>query len=279
MSASDTPSVLPAGEALCIIAGRGTLPQEIAAAQEEAGHRVIVAAVGGFCDPDFAIRHTHIHVGMGELQKLWNWLRAQDCRHVVLAGGADRPRLSTLKMDRGALKLYRAAGFRALGDDGLLSAVSRGFESEGFTVHAPSALLGDLSMPSGLITGEPLSTGQMQLLWRGVQAAKMLGSLDAGQACVIDGGGIAAMESRSGTAAMLEAVAQMDPVEDRILVKALKPGQNASVDQPSIGPETIGQCVAAGVRIIANEAGTGLLLAREETIRRARAAGVTLYGF
>jgi len=64
-----------------------------------------------------------------------------------------------------------------------------------------------------------------------------------------------------------------------MLVKAMKPGQEPRVDLPAVGPDTVDQAGAAGLRGIAVEAGRSLTLDRDEMIRRADAAGLVVQGF
>jgi DUF1009 family protein len=60
--------------------------------------------------------------------------------------------------------------------------------------------------------------------------------------------------------------------------KAKKRQQPTFVDLPVIGPETIAGCVAAGVTLIALEAGTTLIVDRDAVLRAADAADIRLWG-
>ena len=59
-------------------------------------------------------------------------LRENSVTELVLAGGVRRPTLAALRPDWRAAKLFARIGYRALGDDGLLSAVVKELEKEGF---------------------------------------------------------------------------------------------------------------------------------------------------
>jgi len=91
------------------------------------------------------------------------------------------------------------------------------------------------------------------------------------------GGRVVAWEGPQGTEAMIAAAG----LEARggMLVKAMKPGQEPRVDLPAVGPDTVDQAVAAGLRGISVEAGRSLILDRDEMIRRADAAGLAVHGF
>jgi len=63
-----------------------------------------------------------------------------------------------------------------------------------------------------------------------------------------------------------------------VLVKVEKPGQEQRVDRPTVGPQTVRLAAEAGLQGIAIEAGTTLLLDRDEVIRAADAAGLFVVG-
>ena len=60
-------------------------------------------------------------------------LRANGVGELVLAGGVERPTVASLRPDWRAAKFFAKVGYRALGDDGLLSAVIKELELEGST--------------------------------------------------------------------------------------------------------------------------------------------------
>jgi DUF1009 family protein len=118
-------------------------------------------------------------------------------------------------------------------------------------------------------------------LGRAVRLA--LGPLDAGQAVVAANGKVLAIEGVEGTDAMLRRVAEQARAHGRktgqgVLVKGPKPGQELRVDMPAIGPRTVEGAVAAGLAGIAVEPEAVLILDREETLRKADAAGCALVG-
>jgi DUF1009 family protein len=63
-----------------------------------------------------------------------------------------------------------------------------------------------------------------------------------------------------------------------VLVKVKKPQQDARVDLPAVGPETVNRIFEAGLRGIAVEGGQALTIDREEMLRRANEKEVFVYG-
>jgi DUF1009 family protein len=58
----------------------------------------------------------------------------------------------------------------------------------------------------------------------------------------------------------------------------LKPGQERRADLPTIGPQTIRNAAAAGLRGVAFEAGSTILAERDAAVAAADTAGLFLLG-
>ncbi|MEL6127804.1 MAG: LpxI family protein, partial [Pseudomonadota bacterium] len=103
---------------------------------------------------------------------------------------------------------------------------------------------------------------------------------DVGQAAVVAQGLCLGIETIQGTDALLRFVAQNpvrmpDPEDGRgVLVKAPKEGQDARLDMPAIGPDTIRHAADAGLSGLVIEAGAVMVLGREEVVALADAAGL-----
>jgi DUF1009 family protein len=62
------------------------------------------------------------------------------------------------------------------------------------------------------------------------------------------------------------------------MIKVAKPDQDMRFDVPVIGPETISVAVEGKIRAIALEAGRTLLLEKEDVIRAAQTARISVLG-
>ena len=63
-----------------------------------------------------------------------------------------------------------------------------------------------------------------------------------------------------------------------VMIKVAKLDQDMRFDVPVIGPETISATLEAKIRVIALEAGRTLLLEKEEVIRAAQSAKISVLG-
>ena len=132
-------------------------------------------------------------------------------------------------------------------------------------------------MPQGLIADIQPNDLNKQDIEIAIKAALSLGEQDIGQAAVASKGDIIARESAGGTDAMLKELVAVSNTGG-VLAKTLKPNQERRVDLPTIGPETIINAHAAGLKGIAVEAGNAFLLELDETVAKANDLGVFLVG-
>jgi DUF1009 family protein len=206
-------------------------------------------------------------------------LREHHVTELVLAGGIRRPSLAALRPDWRAAKLFARVGYRALGDDGLLSAVVKELEQEGFRVLGADQLLDRALAPQGPL-GRLRPDSQSQAdIERGLRVARTLGALDVGQAAVVQQGLVLGVEAIEGTDELLRRCAALRREgPGGVLVKVGKPGQERRADRPTIGLRTILLAAETGLRGIAVEADATIVLDRDEVIRAADRVGLFLVG-
>lgn len=268
----------PSLSRLGIIAGGGLLPEILVQRCRDAGRPVFVAALKGQGD---AGRFTGAEVEtfrLGAVGGIIKRLRSLEITDIVLSGAVQRPRAADLIPDLWSARFLARTKALGRGDDGLLTAILTALEErEGFRVLAPHDLAPDLVTPPGALGVQSLSRGMAADLAAGIAGARDLGRRDAGQAVIAAGGRVVAWEGPQGTEAMIAGAGP--EARGGILVKAMKPGQEPRVDLPAVGPDTVDQAVAVGLRGIAVEAGRSLTLDRDEMTRRADAAGLAVHGF
>jgi len=108
---------------LGIVAGGGRLPQRLLEACRAAGRDVFVLALEGAAEPETVRGVPHAWCRLGAAVTGLSLLRENNVTELVLAGSVRRPSLGALRPDWRAAKLFARIGYRAVGDDGLLSAI------------------------------------------------------------------------------------------------------------------------------------------------------------
>ena len=273
-----------------ILAGSGSLPVEIARAIRASGGEVQIVAINPDIDAALSA-FPLVRLGLGQVGAILRAFRSARCRELVIVGANARPDLATLRPDLGLLlNLPRVARLLyAGGDDGLLRIVVRFFEAKGFTVVGPGEIMPALVVGAGALTRGGPSVDDAADILLGSSIVKTLGRYDVGQAVIVSGGAIIAIEAAEGTDKMLARVAERrnrlaqgvsaDSPPRGVLVKRPKPDQELRIDLPAIGPATVKGAVEAGLAGIAVLAGQALAAERPELIARANAAHVFVYGF
>jgi DUF1009 family protein len=267
------------GGCLGILAGGGLLPRRLAEAAQSGGRPVFIIAFEGQTDPATVDGLPHRWVRLGQTALTIGQLKQAGVSDLVMAGPVRRPSLSELGLDWRGVQLFARIGARALGDDGLLRAIARELESEGFRLIGLHVVLAELLAPAGAL-GRCVPDDQANAdIVRGVEVARALGLADVGQAVVVQQGLVLGVEAIEGTDALLDRTARLARGgPGGVLVKIPKPQQDRRIDLPMIGPATIARAAAAGLRGVAVEAGGTILADRAAAIEAADRAGLFIVG-
>jgi DUF1009 family protein len=264
---------------LGIFAGGGELPLRIIEACRAAERGVFVLAFEGAADPAVVSGVPHAWVRLGAAGEALRLLREQRVEEIVFAGGVKRPSLLSLRPDWRAAKFFARVGYRALGDDGLLTAVIREFEGEGFRVVGADTILGSALAPTGRLGRHAPDAQAEDDIALGFRIVRALGALDIGQAAVVQQGLVLGVEAIEGTDALIARCADLRREgPGGVLVKAPKPGQEPRADLPTIGRRTVDGAAAAGLRGIAVEAGASLIIDRAAVAAAADRSGLFVVG-
>ena len=212
--------------------------------------------------------------------------RAEGCRDVVLIGALIRPSIWQTRPDFKALMLMPRilAAFRG-GDNHLLSGMGRLLEQDGFRLLGAHEVAPEILAPENAISRVQPSEQDRADIALGLDYLKAAGPFDIGQAVVVAGRHIVAVEAIEGTDEMLARIAAMRAsgrmrarAGSGVLVKAPKPTQDRRFDLPSIGPVTAERAASAGLAGIAVIAGATIMAEPERLIEAADRAGIFVVG-
>ena len=272
---------------LVLIAGAGRLPELVADSLRRARRPFRVIALRGFTGQ--ALRASaDATVDLLDLAATLKLLRRWGPAMVVPAGGVSRPSPAAI-LNAGAALRNREV-LRAIaggGDDRLLRAALALVEEEGHRVLGVHEAAPDLLCPEGPIgrrAPDPADAASIRT-GRGVLAA--LSPYDLGQAVVVAGERVLAVEGPEGTDRMLGRARALGrrpfgwgrALPATVLVKAPKVGQDLRVDLPAIGPRTVRNAARAGCVGLALEAGGTLVIDRVATAAEADRLGLFVVGY
>ena len=251
----------PDGAPLAIICGAGSLPFAVAEAARRQGRSVVLFALRGWADPVRVESYTHHWVRFGQLGRFCRTARRGGCRDVVFIGSVVRPSLWQLWPDPATMRLMpRIIRMFRGGDDHLMSGVMKIFEDHGFRPVGAHEVAPEILVPEGAVGRLQPSERDHSDIALGLALLRAIGQFDVGQAAIVAGGHVLAVEAAEGTDEMLAQVAELRRKgrirsTGGVLVKAPKPGQDRRIDLPTVGPQTIAGAARAGLAGIAVVAG------------------------
>jgi DUF1009 family protein len=170
------------------------------------------------------------------------------------------------------LLLPRIVHFFRGGDDHLLTRVAGLLAEHGFHLLGAHEVAPEILMPEGDFGSRGPTAADRDDIAYGLEFLHAAGTFDVGQAVVVAGRHILAVEAAEGTDQMLARVAQLRAngrirSQGGVLVKAPKPGQDRRVDLPTVGPDTVEGAARAGLSGIAVVAGA-TIAAQAERMRQ-----------
>jgi DUF1009 family protein len=271
---------------LAMICGGGSLPLAVADLVAATGRPVVLFPLHGAAEGTAVERHPHYWLHIGQIGKFLRLARAEGCRDVVFLGALVRPSIWQVHPDLIGLsflpKVLKA--FRG-GDNHLLSGMAKLLEGEGFRLLGAHEVAPQILLPEGILGRVQVSERDRADIALGLDYLHAAGPFDVGQAVVVAGRHVLAVEAAEGTDQMLARVAEMR-VNGRVratagtgvLVKAPKPNQDRRFDLPSIGPKTVEGAARAGLAGIAMVAGETIIAEPEQLLAAADRANIFVVG-
>jgi DUF1009 family protein len=281
-TSTDTPTDTPLG----IICGSGTIPYAVADAVMRRGRHVVLFPLRGWANATAVEIYSHHWIALGQFGRFCRLAHGECCRDIVLVGGLIRPSIMQLRLDWGTVMQMPMIirSFRG-GDDHLLSGVGRMFESAGFRVIGAHEVAPEITAPVGAFGRLAPDVAVEDDIDRGFALLAAMSAFDVGQAAVIAGRRVLAIEAAEGTDAMLDRIAAMReagritlPAGVGVLVKAPKRRQDRRFDLPSIGPDTITRTARAGLAGIAVIARATIMAEPQRLVAAADRAGLFVVG-
>ena len=270
---------------VAILAGSGDLPLLLADALAASGRESCILAFRGFASRAVRAR-ADASIGLLNTKGTLTWLERSRPACVALAGGLRRPSTAALLDAYSGFKSRKEIGeVLARGDDNLLRGAMRLLEDRGFRLAGLPELAPGLLASSGVYGAHSPDAGSSESIGVGMDLLGSLSPFDIGQAVVVAGRRVLAIEGPEGTDRMLARARALRAggwlrraERGGVLVKTPKAGQDLRVDLPAIGPRTMTNAARAGLAGVAIASGKAIVLDREATIREADRLGLFLFG-
>ena len=283
-----------------LIAGGGTIPSTVVKTALQQGRDIYVAAFAGITDlssilsakdnvysehnkynrndiPEAAFSYEVFKLGQGG--KMLKAFKREKVEEIVFIGYIRRPSFKEISLDFWTAKQIAKFGFSISGDDSLLSRIIKLTENEGFKVIGVQDIVPELLAVKGVygkIQPDKRAAADIEI---GYKIAKGLGTFDIGQSVIVQQGMIIGVEAIEGTDALIKRCKDLQRKGvGGVLVKTCKPTQEKRIDLPTIGVGTIENAAASGLRGVAIEAGSALVVNVDDIIQKANKSGLFVVG-
>lgn len=264
-------------ETLGIIAGNRSLPLLLARQARSMGVAKIVA-VGFEGETDAALEglvDRMVWVRVGQLGRLIAAFKENGVRECVMAGQIAPRNLWDVRPDlRGVGLLLRLKERNA---HTIFGGIADELRKDGIELIDGLRWLGPLMAQKGFALGPSLSAEQSADVEFGLGIAKEVSRLEIGQCVVVKDGTVLAVEGFEGTDECLRRGGALAGKSGGALaVKVAKEKHDMRFDIPCVGLRTVETCAAAGVAVLALEAGRTLVLDEDEVSELARRRKVSV---
>lgn len=262
-----------------MIAGNGRFPLLALETARRQGHEVVVIAIENEAAPELAQLATSLHwINIGQLGKLIEILKDEHVVEVMMTGQVKHVSLfSSVKPDWRLFKLL--ASLKQKNTAALIGGIQRVLHEEGIELVDSTRLLKPLLAPEGVLTRRKPTKEEEADIHYGRRVASVLASVDIGQSVAISEKACVAAEAMEGTDAMLQRAASLANGRPLRLVKASGGRSHLLFDVPVAGPTTIEMMIATNTTALAVDAGRTLLLDKEDMLKRANEAALTMIGY
>jgi len=206
-----------------------------------------------------------------QLGKAISILKKNNCKSVIFLGKVKRPEISELKFDRKAL-FYLPRLFSAFkkGDGNILNEIIKIFKEHEITVINSMKFTPELIFKEKNINKVKITTNDKNSITKGVKIIKSLSKFDIGQSIVINNGYVLAIEGPEGTDETIKRSLYLSKKyklkNKSILVKFPKAKQDLRVDLPTIGIDTVKNCIKANIKGIAVKRHQNIILDKDKII-------------
>ena len=260
-----------------IIAGSGSFPLQFAIQAKSKGCKIYVIAHQGETAKEIEkLADSVVWIRLGQLGKVINFFKSSAVRYVVMAGGISRVKhFGDIKLDlKGASLIARV---RSTKDDVVMRGIADELLKEKIEVVSCLSFFGEHVVREGIISGTKLSKDEQEDVRVGINAIHAMSSQDIGQLVVVKEGVVVAVEAVEGTDETIRRGGKLGGAKT-VVVKFSKPTQDLRFDVPTIGINTIQTLIDAKSRVLALEAGKGMILDLEQVKKLASQAGITIIG-
>ena len=209
-------------------------------------------------------------VSIGQIGKIINILKNNNCKKVIFAGKVKKPNFLKLKLDfKGVYYIPRIIKASKIGDAAILKEIINILKKEKIITINSLFFTPELSLKKGIHTRLKPNREDLKDVKKSIITLNKLNSYNFSQGTVVRGGKVLAVEENGGTQKMLNKIKKKKNFLSGVLVKLPKKKQDLRIDLPTIGLETLHQCKVAGLKGIVLKNKQNVCLDKKKLIQSA----------
>ncbi|HHU13619.1 MAG: UDP-2,3-diacylglucosamine diphosphatase LpxI [Kiritimatiellae bacterium] len=262
---------------LLIVAGDGTYPACIAVGARKAGvQRITMLALrGSTARATAALADTCVWFGVGEIQRIFEWVTSMDFSHGIMAGGITPIALFRTRFDTLARTWLKELPVKNAHT--IFGRIAIEVERVGIRMLPASCYMDEHIPGVGVLTRRAPDEREASDIAFGHRVACDICGLDIGQTLLVKDGMVLAVEAFEGTDRAIRRGGKLGG-RGAVVVKVAKNGHDMRFDIPVIGAKTIPVLRRAGVSALAYQAGRLVLLDRPAVIAAADRMNIAIIG-
>src|SRR6056300_941145 len=188
-------------------------------------------------------------VSIGQVGKIINIFKKNNCKKVLFAGKVDKPNYSKLKLDfRGIYYIPRILRASRLGDAAILKEIINILDKNKIKTENSLKFNPELSLKKGIHSKSRPNKQDKSDVKTAIKILENLGPYNFSQGVVVRNNKVIAIEGKGGTKKMIEKIRNNKTKNHGVIVKFPKKKQDLRVDLPTIGIKTLIQSKIAGLK-------------------------------
>jgi len=263
-----------------IISGGGKLPVLIGNNLMKKKYEVIFFVIEDTFNRQIYLNLNTIEIKLNSIKKIFNILKENNIKKIILAGNIIRPSLKDINFDYETINFAKKLLLSKKGDNDLLISITKLFQDKGFEyldwkVYCPELF----SNEKNLTIIKPSKEASLNLD-KALKVFKDYGQLDIGQSVVVQNEIVLGLEAAEGTDNLILRCKDLKKNGDKgVLFKASKYNQSNTLDIPTIGTETLNLLIKNDYEGVFIEKNNCIIIDKNETINLANSNNLFISTF
>ena len=248
---------------IIILAGSGELPYNIAS---ELKKRNIDFFIISFKNNKVSLKlkkFNPIEINFGKIVTELKKLKIKKFDSIIMIGGLTKPKLNEIKPDINSLKLVPMFAKKIIegGDNNLLTFCIKRIEDIGFKIINIKDVLPELFLGKGVFTKISPGNDIISDIKKGQKILDQISKFDIGQSIILQKGNVVGIEGVQGTDILIKnSKNYLEKDSNAVLIKSIKQKQDLRVDLPTIGINTLQNCLKSNIYGVAFSANNTIFL-------------------